>query len=117
MAEDWARPVVFWEITATDSAKMAAFYKEMFNWQMTDGPAPRIAAGIGGPLPGPGGSIRPGAHPGVSLYVQVLDLRESLAKGERLGGKTIIQPTDTPGGPTVAGLLDPEGNRLMLVQQ
>ena len=117
MAEDWARPVVHWEIQANDSPTLSAFYKEMFNWAMTDGPGPRIAAGIGGPLPGPGGSIRPGNHPGVSLYVQVLNLRESLTKGEKLGGKIIIQPTDTPGGPTVAGLLDPEGNRLMLVQQ
>ncbi len=117
MADDWARPVVFWEIQANDADTLKTFYAELFNWSMTDGPLIRFAPGIGGPLPGPGGSIRNGAHPGVSLYVQVLNLGETIAKAERLGGRPLLPPMDTAGGPTIAGILDPEGNRLMLVQQ
>jgi hypothetical protein len=117
MTDDWARPVVHWEIQARDAEALGAFYKELFNWSMTDGPLKRIAPGIGGPEPGPGGTMRTGSHPGVSLYVQVRDLGASLVKAEQLGGTILSQPADTPGGPTIAGLLDPEGNRLMLVQQ
>lgn len=117
MADEWARPVVHWEIQASDSEKQRQFYARLFNWTIGDGPIMRIPAGIGGPEPGPGGHIRAGSHPGVALYVQVRDLRASLTKAEELGGKVLSQPQDTPGGPTIAGIADPEGNRVMLVQQ
>ncbi len=115
--QDWARPVVHWELQASDAPAMRDFYAALFNWQIGDGPVMRIPAGIGGPGPGPGGHIRQGSHPGVTLFVQVRDLRASLEKAEQLGGRVLSQPTDTPGGPTVAGITDPEGNRVMLVQQ
>jgi len=118
MADDWARPVVAWELQASDPDKLRAFYSQMFNWAIPDGPLMRIAAGIGGPEPGPIGHIRQGAHPGVSLFIQVRDLRASLAKAAELGGKVLTpNPDFAPGRPTVAGILDPEGNRVMLVQQ
>jgi hypothetical protein len=37
-----------------------------------------IPAGIGGPQAGPAGHIQAGANPGVSLYVQVGDLRTTI---------------------------------------
>lgn len=37
MAEDWARPVVHWEIYAKDQDKIQSFYREMFNWKIADG--------------------------------------------------------------------------------
>lgn len=117
MAEDWARPVVHWEIQASDAEALRAFYAQLFNWQVGDGPVMRIPAGIGGPEPGPGGHIRAGGHPGVTLFIQVRDLRASLDKAAQLGGQVLSQPADVPGGPTVAGIADPEGNRVMLVQQ
>jgi uncharacterized protein len=117
MTEDWARPVVHWEIQALDPGKLRDFYGQLFNWQIGDGPIMNIPAGIGGPLPGPGGHIRQSDRSGVSLSIQVRDLRASLEKAERLGGKVLLQPRDLPGGPTVAGIADPEGNRVMLVQQ
>ena len=95
---------------------LSAFYRDLFNWSMSDGPVIRIAAGIGGPLPGPTGSMRTSDHPGISLYVQVLHIDETLAKAETLGGKVLRQPVLTAGA-DVAGMLDPEGNRIMLVQQ
>ncbi|HLZ71742.1 MAG TPA: VOC family protein [Dehalococcoidia bacterium] len=117
MADDWARPVVHWEIQARDAEKQRAFYSRLFNWEIGEGPVMRIPAGVGGPEPGPAGHIRQGDHPGVSLYVQVRDLRGSLKKAEELGGSVLSQPFDLPQGPTIAGIADPEGNRLTLVQQ
>ncbi|HEY7294568.1 MAG TPA: VOC family protein [Dehalococcoidia bacterium] len=117
MAEDWARPVVHWEIQARDAEKQRAFYSQLFNWQIGAGPVMGIPPGVGGPEPGPAGHIRQGQHPGVSLYIQVRDLRASLAKAEQLGGTIVAQPFDVPQGPTIAGITDPEGNRVVLVQQ
>jgi len=76
-----------------------------------------VAPGIGGPEPGPGGHIQQGDRPGVTLYVQVRDLRASLDKVVELGGSRVMEPFDVPGGPTIAFVKDPEGNSLTLVQQ
>jgi predicted enzyme related to lactoylglutathione lyase len=115
--QDWARPVVHWELQARDPTTLRTFYADLFNWQIGDGPVMRIPAGIGAPEAGPAGHIRQGAHPGITLFIQVRDLRASLDKAERLGGTILSQPADLPNGPTVAGIADPEGNRVMLVQQ
>jgi predicted enzyme related to lactoylglutathione lyase len=115
--DDWARPVVHWEIQARDAQRQREFYSALFNWEISDGPIMNIPAGIGGPEPGPAGHIRQTESPGVTLYVQVRDLRTSMAKAEELGGSVFMQPRDTPQGPTIAGIADPEGNRVMLVQQ
>lgn len=117
MAQDWARPVVHWEIEALDAERLRAFYAEMFNWDIGAGPIMSIAPGIGGPEPGPGGHIRGSDRSGVTLYIQVNDLRTSMDKATDLGATVIAEPFDVPGGPTLAGIIDPEGNPVMLVQQ
>jgi predicted enzyme related to lactoylglutathione lyase len=116
MVKDWARPVVHWEIEAKDPEKQRAFYSSLFNWKIEDGPIMQIPAGIGGPEPGPGGHIRGSERTGVTLYVQVDDLRASLEKSASLGAIVVAEPFDVPDGPTLAGILDPEGNPVMLVQ-
>jgi predicted enzyme related to lactoylglutathione lyase len=117
MAADWARPIVHWEIVARDSAAQAAFYRALFNWEISDGPFKTVAPGIGGPEPGPGGHLRDGEASGVVLYVQVGDLATSLARTRELGGQVTAEPFDLPDGPTVAFITDPEGNAVGLVQQ
>jgi predicted enzyme related to lactoylglutathione lyase len=117
----WARPVVFFEIHAKDQEKMAAFYREMFEWNIAPGNIPgflSIEHGIGADPAGISGVIAPATHqPGVSLVIQVADLRDSLVHAEELGGKVLMQPIDVPQGPTVARIADPEGNTVTLVQQ
>jgi predicted enzyme related to lactoylglutathione lyase len=117
MPDDWARPVVHWELQAREPQTVRAFYAELFNWQIGEGSVMRIPAGIGGPAPGPAGHIRHGEHTGFSLYIQVRDLGASLTKAERLGGKILTHPVDVSNGPTIAAITDPEGNRVVLVQQ
>jgi uncharacterized protein len=117
MSADWARPVVHWEIEASDPERQRAFYRDLFNWEIGDGPIMDIPAGLGGPEPGPAGHIRGGDTPGVRLYVQVRDLRASLARAAELGATVVLEPFDVPGGPTLALVTDPEDNPLMLVQQ
>jgi predicted enzyme related to lactoylglutathione lyase len=116
IVQDWARPVVHWEIEAKDAERQRAFYAELFNWTIGDGFIMEIPAGIGGPEPGPSGHIRASERSGVTLYVQVANLRASLDRSITLGATIVAEPFDVPGGPTLAGITDPEGNPVMLVQ-
>jgi predicted enzyme related to lactoylglutathione lyase len=116
MARDWARPVVHWEMEATDPERQRAFYADLFNWDIGDGFIMEIPPGIGGPEPGPGGHIRQSERSGVTLYVQVANLRASLDQSVALGATIVAEPLDVPGGPTLAGISDREGNPVMLVQ-
>jgi predicted enzyme related to lactoylglutathione lyase len=117
IGEDWARPVVHWEIEARDPALIKAFYAQLFNWDIGEGFIMDIEAGPGGPEPGPAGHIRQSDRSGVTLFVQVRDLRTSLDKAAALGGAITLEPMDVPNGPTIAGITDPEGNPVTLVQQ
>jgi len=114
------RPVVHFEIRGKDPQRLAEFYRELFGWNI-DGANPMaimtIQHGIGGPEAGVGGHIRPAEAPGVSIFVQVLDLDDTLRRAEEMGGHAVMQPFDVPGGPTVAQMADPEGNLVGLVKQ
>jgi predicted enzyme related to lactoylglutathione lyase len=115
--DDWARPVVHWELEAKDPERQRAFYSAMFGWRIGDGPIMSVPAGIGGPEPGPGGHLRASGRSGVNLYIQVRDLTASLERAAGLGGSVVAEPFDVPGGPTLAVIGDPEGNTVVLVQQ
>jgi len=117
VTRDWARPIVHWEIEAKDPSRQRAFYSALFNWDIEPGGIMNIAAGIGGPEPGPAGHIRQSDRSGVTLYVQVRDLAETLAKATELGGSVVLEKLQVPGGATLAAITDPEGNPVTLVQQ
>ena len=116
MESDWARPVVHWEIVARDPVAQARFYRDLFTWDIGDGPIMEVQPGIGGPEPGPAGHIREGDASGVVLYVQVRELRATLDRAVRIGARITAEPFDLPNGPTIAFISDPEGNALGLVQ-
>jgi len=116
----WARPVVFFEIHAKDQERMASFYGEMFEWNITPGPIPgflSIERGIGADPEGIGGVMSTSDTSRIAIVIQVADLRDSLLHAEDLGGRVVMQPFDVPNGPTVARIADPEGNLIGLVQQ
>ena len=117
MTQDWSRPVVHWEIQARDMEKMSGFYGRMFNWDISgDARLRQISAGIGAPETITGHMLA-GQQSGVVLYIQVLDLAASLALARDLGGSVLREPFQPPGQPTLAGIADPEGNAIVLVQQ
>jgi predicted enzyme related to lactoylglutathione lyase len=116
-SRDWARPVVYFEIQARDADVLCEFYAQLFHWDISEGFIRQIPAGIGGPENGIGGHIRQGARPGVTLYIQVRDLATSLMMAVSLGATVTLERFDIPGGASLAGITDPEGNAITLVQQ
>jgi len=115
--KDWARPVVHFEIRARDPQTIRTFYAGVFNWNIESDALMNFGAGIGGPEPGPAGHIAQNDRSGVVLYIQVRDLAETCAKAQELGGSVTFERFDIEGGPSLAGIADPEGNQITLVQQ
>lgn len=108
-------PVVHFEIGSRNTAKAGEFYQALFGWGITpQGPATMIdtasPAGIQGNLATPEG----GQGPYVTFYVAVPDLAATLAQAEKLGGKTLVPPTDIPGMGAFAWFSDLDGNALGL---
>ncbi len=113
-------PVVHFEIYGKDTERLKKFYADLFGWEIhSDNPMNygMIEPGIGGPEQGVGGGIAQGDGPRVMVYVQVVDLVETLRRAEELGGRRVLEPVDVPGGPTIAQCEDPEGNVVGLVKQ
>ena len=117
MSDDWARPVVYFEIQARDADVLTRFYGELFNWNIGDGFIRQIPTGIGGPENGIGGHMRQSDRSGVTLFIQVKDVEASRAMAVELGGSLTSEPFQIPGRALIAGIKDPEGNPITLVQQ
>ena len=106
-------PIVRFEIIGGKSHELEKFYGELFGWKIdSNNPMKYGIVDTGG---GPGG-INGGVGPNkdgskrVSIYAQVNDLQATLDRVEKLGGKTILPPSQVPGGPELAMFADPAGN-------
>ena len=111
-------PVAHFEVLGKDAKLLQDFYANAFGWTMKlqgGGYAmahPGAARGIDGGV-GPAMDGGPG-H--VTFYLEVPDLGPVLEKIGGLGGRTVMPPTDVPGGPTIAMFADPEGHVVGLVK-
>ena len=105
-----AAPVVHFEIGCRDLAKAKKFYGPLLGWEFQEyGPAAMVsptAPGIGGHI----NCLGHEPHNYVTFYAQVDDLKATLEKAAKLGGSTVVPPTEVPGMGSFAWLKDPEGN-------
>jgi predicted enzyme related to lactoylglutathione lyase len=90
-------PFVHIELQTGDVAKAKKFYKSLFDWKLTDTtePMPYTLLEVG-PMgaPGAGGGMtrgQNGAPPMWLPYVQVDDVKKTIAKAQK-GGATILMP-------------------------
>jgi len=106
-------PVVHFEIMGGKGTELETFYRELFGWKIdSNNPMQYGMVETGGVPAGINGGVA-AAKDGrqrVSIYVQVGDLQSTLDKVARLGGKTVLGPTEVPGGPKLAMFADPAGN-------
>lgn len=114
---DWPRPLVYFSIDAVDPERQRRFYSQLFNWNLPADRFAQIPAGLGAPENGISGHLARAETPGLVLYFQVRDLPASLALASELGAREIHPTIQIPGGATIARVIDPEGNPIVLVQQ
>jgi uncharacterized protein len=111
-------PVVHFEVTGTDGARLRSFYSELFGWRIdADNPMgygvvareENLSAdgvGIGG-----GVAQGPEGYPGhVTVYVEVPDVEAALAQAEELGGTRMMGPAEVMEGLVIGLFTDPEGH-------
>lgn len=120
-------PVVHFEIGCKDKPKTTDFYRQMFDWDIEEGPmgiirtnpdmkmfaAEDAATGlhIGGHISALG--HEPDNY--TIFYVRVDDVPATIKKAESLGGKQLVPEVPLPFG-SFAWIADPEGNTVGLVR-
>ena len=110
--------VVHFEVGAADDGPLAAFYGELFGWELRGLPGggytmidTRGGDGINGGI----GKSQTG-QPWSTFYVETDDLQATLDKAGLLGGTTVMPVTDFGGAVTIAMFNDPDGLLVGLVQ-
>jgi predicted enzyme related to lactoylglutathione lyase len=111
-------PVVWFEVVGTDGNALRRFYADLFGWQAqiaegdkNYGMVAPANGGIGGGL----GQSQDGGPGHVTFYVEVDDPAAYLARAEKLGGTTVVPPTEVPSyNLTFAYFTDPQGHLIGL---
>jgi len=105
-------PVVHFEIKGGKDGELEKFYHDLFGWKNSLNPMKYGLVETGGEPGGINGGVGPSidGNKRVSVYVRVDDLQAALDLAERLGGKTVLPPTQVPSGPKLAMFADPAGN-------
>jgi hypothetical protein len=107
MENDWARPLVHFEIEAKDAQRQRTFYGEMFNWNIGDGAIMSFDPGLGAPQAGAAGHIRQSDRSGITLYIQV-----RVPRRFRLADQYFLNALKCPTGQPWQRLLIPKGTLL-----
>jgi len=105
------------ELTTSDLKKAKQFYAKLFAWKLTDMPM-----GSGGvytmiaPGKGAGGGMQAKPMPTAPVawlpYVEVDDVKKSLAAAAKMGGKIALPATDIEKNGTIGVFIDPAGAML-----
>jgi len=122
--------VVHFEMPYDNPERMAKFYQSAFGWQTqplgeemgnyvlatttdTDKHGPKKPGAINGGF-FQKQSDRPMQHP--SIVIAVDDIGKSVKKVTEAGGKVLGDPMEIPGVGKYASFVDPEGNRVSMLQ-
>ena len=108
-----AHSVIHAEVRSADPDATRAFFAELFGWTYSDGAFPGytfVDTGVDGAIPTAIGPLQGGAD-AVLFFVRVEDVEATLARAEKLGGKT-IQPAQTVPGVTFGVLADAQGHHV-----
>ncbi len=109
-------PVLWFEVLGKDGGALRRFYSDLFGWKIEDagdGSGYGLVAAAGGIGGGVGQSEEGDGH--VTFFVEVDDPAAYLANVEKLGGKTVVPPTEIPDyNLTFAYFTDPEGHLIGL---
>lgn len=123
-------PVVHFEMPFEDRERMAKFYESAFGWQIqmlgdemgNYVLATTVETGEKGPKKP--GAINGGFYPKKpdwpaqypSVVIAVGDITKAMAKVVQAGGQVLGEPMEIPGVGSYVSFLDPEGNRVSMLQ-
>jgi predicted enzyme related to lactoylglutathione lyase len=107
-------PIVRWQIVAPEPAKAAAFYRDLFGWELSAANSMgyrelRTGAKSATPVDGGVWPSPPGQPGFVQLFIEVDDIDGCIAKATELGARPIVPKSILPDGDVMAVLLDPTG--------
>ena len=117
--------ICHFEIVANDPEKAAAFYGELFGWDikatpMGDGSTYHVISAvegsIGGGIPEANEGIKPGVG-GFVPYILTEDIEAMLSKAAELGATTVAGKTQIPRIGCYALFTDPDGNLIGLYSE
>ncbi len=102
------------ELSTTDVAQAKKFYKSVFSWKLTDVKGMPytmidVGTGVGG---GMQKVMMPGQPTAWMPYVQVDDVKKSLAKAKKAGGKVVVDFQALGEMGAIGVFLDPAGAAL-----
>jgi len=110
-------PIVHIELVANNLEATGKFYADLFGWKIENIPAMNYSTFEAKPGPGGGfvpvgvGQLKPGE---VLIHVATDDIDASLAKVNKLGGKTLVPKSEIPEIGWYAIFTDPTGNKVGL---
>ena len=124
-------PVVHFEMPAEDRKRMAAFYSNVFGWQTqlmgeemgnyvvvttaesNENGRPKMPGTINGGFY-PKNQDSPPQYP--SIVIGVDDIKESIDKVRKTGGKVLGEPVEIPAVGIYISFIDTEGNKVSMLQ-
>jgi predicted enzyme related to lactoylglutathione lyase len=124
-------PVVHFEMPAENKERMSKFYTKAFGWQ-TNQLGPEMGEYVlvtttevdENMMPKKSGAInggffqktddKPSQYP--SIVIQVDNIKESIKKVEKAGGKVLGEPMEIPNVGWYISFFDTEGNRVSMMQ-
>jgi len=123
-------PVVHFEMPYEDRERMAKFYRSAFGWQTemlgeemgnyvlattveTGEKGPKRPGAINGGFY-PKNPDWPAQYP--SIVIAVSDIMKAIAKVTKAGGNVLGEPMEIPGVGSYVSFMDPEGNRVSMLQ-
>jgi predicted enzyme related to lactoylglutathione lyase len=118
------QPVVHFEITGKDAARLQSYYAQLFGWEIDadnpmgygviqrEGNVNADGIGIGGGISG-----GPEGYQGhVTFYVEVPDVEAALQKAVDLGGTRMMGPEKVMEDVEIGLFIDPEGHPIGLIK-
>jgi hypothetical protein len=125
-------PVTHFEMPAKDRKRMATFYSKAFGWKTQQlGPemgdyvlATTTEVDQKTQRPKQPGAINGGFYQRTddptshapSVVISVANIKDSMGQVQKAGGKLLGEPQDIPGIGTWVSFVDPEGNRVSMLQ-
>src|ERR1043166_4140002 len=111
-----ANPFVHIELNTDDVGRAKKFYKSVFQWKLSDMKMPGMTYTMVDVGKGVGGGMQkkpmPDAPTAWLPYVEVDDVKKTVAKAQKAGAQVMVDYMEIPGTGAIGIFVDPNGAAL-----